>query len=244
MNLRKVAPVRPIRNHLAKRSLIAAALVVGFLGVSMNTLVTGASASVLGGSPVASCVGVSVTLTNFVASTNENSITLVVGAASSTQTFPSPGTTVSFPWSSIGVNAAAGGTTTYSFTWTDTTGETGTLGPYTFNAASCVVTTTTAPATPTTVAAVTTTLPPTTVAPTTVPPTTAAPVVAARTQTATKPKHVAGGGGAGKPIAAATTVHTGEPWAGSGPLVVAITLVGLTMIGLGERLRRRQRRIG
>src|SRR5580704_2921735 len=111
----------------------------------MSTLVTDASASVLDGSPVASCTGVSVTLANFVASTSENSVTLVVGTATSTQSFPSPGATITFPWSNVGVNAAAGGTTTYSFTWMDTTGETGTLGPYTFDAASCVVTTTTAP---------------------------------------------------------------------------------------------------
>jgi uncharacterized repeat protein (TIGR01451 family) len=44
------------------------------------------------------------------------------------------------------------------------------------------------------------------------------------------------------PIPAATTPHTGEPFAGSGPIDLAIFLTGLTLLGAGEWLRRRQRK--
>jgi uncharacterized repeat protein (TIGR01451 family) len=45
---------------------------------------------------------------------------------------------------------------------------------------------------------------------------------------------------AATPIAAATTVHTGEPFAGTGPLVVAIAAAGALLLGAGEMLRRRR----
>ena len=40
-------------------------------------------------------------------------------------------------------------------------------------------------------------------------------------------------------ISGATTVHTGEPWAGSKPYVVAVVLLGLSLMGLGFFERRR-----
>jgi len=43
------------------------------------------------------------------------------------------------------------------------------------------------------------------------------------------------------PVAAATTVHTGEPWGGSGPLVLAAVGVGIVMMALGAELLRRRR---
>ena len=42
-------------------------------------------------------------------------------------------------------------------------------------------------------------------------------------------------------VQGATTVHTGEPWAGSGPLATAIGAFGVGLVGLGEITRRRQR---
>jgi hypothetical protein len=44
------------------------------------------------------------------------------------------------------------------------------------------------------------------------------------------------------PVAGATTVHTGEPWGGSGPWVLAVAGVGLAMMALGGELLRRRRR--
>ena len=44
------------------------------------------------------------------------------------------------------------------------------------------------------------------------------------------------------PIPAATTPHTGEPFAGAGPIDLAAFFTGLTLLGAGEWLRRRQRR--
>jgi uncharacterized repeat protein (TIGR01451 family) len=41
-------------------------------------------------------------------------------------------------------------------------------------------------------------------------------------------------------IAGATTVHTGEPWAGSGPVVAAIGAAGALLVGIGVRRRRRR----
>jgi hypothetical protein len=43
------------------------------------------------------------------------------------------------------------------------------------------------------------------------------------------------------PVAGATTIHTGEPWGGSGPWVLAATGVGLAMMALGGELLRRRR---
>jgi MYXO-CTERM domain-containing protein len=40
-------------------------------------------------------------------------------------------------------------------------------------------------------------------------------------------------------IGGATTVHTGEPWAGSRPYVVVVFALGLSLLGLGEVRRRR-----
>jgi hypothetical protein len=44
---------------------------------------------------------------------------------------------------------------------------------------------------------------------------------------------------AGAPIPQATAVHTGEPFAGTGPLVVAVSAFGLGLLGLGLAMRRR-----
>jgi uncharacterized repeat protein (TIGR01451 family)/fimbrial isopeptide formation D2 family protein len=44
------------------------------------------------------------------------------------------------------------------------------------------------------------------------------------------------------PVPGATTVHTGEPWAGSRPYEVAVIVMGAGLMGLGMVLRRRQRR--
>lgn len=41
-------------------------------------------------------------------------------------------------------------------------------------------------------------------------------------------------------IAGATTVHTGEPWAGSAPIVAAIGAAGALLVGIGARRRRRR----
>ena len=43
------------------------------------------------------------------------------------------------------------------------------------------------------------------------------------------------------PVAGATTVHTGEPWGGSGPWVLAAAGVGLAIMALGGELLRRRR---
>ncbi|MDA8279046.1 MAG: hypothetical protein M0Z63_01235 [Actinomycetota bacterium] len=43
-------------------------------------------------------------------------------------------------------------------------------------------------------------------------------------------------------IAGATTVHTGKPWAGSQPIVLAVLTGALAFLGLGERRRRRSHR--
>ena len=98
----------------------------------------------------------------------------------------------------------------------------------------------------TTVHAVDDPLPPvtsTTLAPTTT--TTVEPVATttpAPTTTITAPPPVAGSsGGSSTAIVGATTVHTGEPWAGALPVVVALGLLGLVMVTVGEHLRRRTR---
>jgi uncharacterized repeat protein (TIGR01451 family) len=44
-------------------------------------------------------------------------------------------------------------------------------------------------------------------------------------------------------VPGATTVHTGEPWAGSKPLEVLVLIAGSFAAGLGELLRRRSRRL-
>jgi uncharacterized repeat protein (TIGR01451 family) len=44
------------------------------------------------------------------------------------------------------------------------------------------------------------------------------------------------------PIADATSVHTGEPWAGSGPYVLGLFAFGLALIGFGQSRRRRSAR--
>jgi hypothetical protein len=49
----------------------------------------------------------------------------------------------------------------------------------------------------------------------------------------------AAGSGASEPIPGATTVHTGEPWAGALPLAVGFGGLGLLLTGLGARRRRR-----
>jgi len=41
------------------------------------------------------------------------------------------------------------------------------------------------------------------------------------------------------PISGATTVHTGEPWAGSKPFVIVLIAFGLSLMGLGYFQRRR-----
>jgi len=61
----------------------------------------------------------------------------------------------------------------------------------------------------------------------TTPVTTTAATAASTTSTATTP------------IAGATTVHTGEPWAGSRPYVVAVVAFGFSLMGLGFFERRR-----
>jgi len=43
------------------------------------------------------------------------------------------------------------------------------------------------------------------------------------------------------PISAATSVHTGEPWAGSLPYVVGVSSGGSLLVGGGLVLRRRRR---
>jgi hypothetical protein len=40
-------------------------------------------------------------------------------------------------------------------------------------------------------------------------------------------------------ITGATTVHTGEPWAGSTPYVLAVLALGLSLLGFGQVRRRR-----
>jgi hypothetical protein len=46
---------------------------------------------------------------------------------------------------------------------------------------------------------------------------------------------------AGSAVQGATTVNTGEPWAGSGPFVAAVAALGAGMLGAGFWLRRRRR---
>jgi len=48
-----------------------------------------------------------------------------------------------------------------------------------------------------------------------------------------------GSAGALVPVTGATTVHTGEPWAGSKPFVIVLIAFGLSLMGLGYFQRRR-----
>jgi uncharacterized repeat protein (TIGR01451 family) len=89
---------------------------------------------------------------------------------------------------------------------------------------STTTTTTTTTTTPTT-----TSTPPTT--PTSTPPPPAA---------STAPVTAAQSGDSPTPIDDATTVHTGEPWAGSTPYVLIVLALGLSLLGLGGEFRRRQ----
>jgi uncharacterized repeat protein (TIGR01451 family) len=58
-------------------------------------------------------------------------------------------------------------------------------------------------------------------------------------QTPTNPVTAAQTGAAPTTIDGATTVHTGEPWAGSTPYVAVVFAFGLSLLGLGEVRRRR-----
>jgi hypothetical protein len=49
----------------------------------------------------------------------------------------------------------------------------------------------------------------------------------------------ASGTAATQTVSGATTVHTGEPWAGSKPFVVVLVVFGLSLMGLGYLKRRR-----
>ena len=59
--------------------------------------------------------------------------------------------------------------------------------------------------------------------------------------TTTVPVPVAGATAVPVPVAGATTVHTGMPWAGSGPYAAALLGFGGSLVGLGLRQRRRVR---
>ncbi|HYA68923.1 MAG TPA: prealbumin-like fold domain-containing protein [Acidimicrobiales bacterium] len=61
------------------------------------------------------------------------------------------------------------------------------------------------------------------------------------TTTAPPPPVAGSSGGSSTPIVGATTVHTGEAWAGALPVVVALGLLGLVTVTIGEHLHRRTR---
>jgi hypothetical protein len=44
-----------------------------------------------------------------------------------------------------------------------------------------------------------------------------------------------------EPVAGATSVHTGEPWAGSKPWLIAVLALGLALTAMGQTMRRRSR---
>ncbi len=60
------------------------------------------------------------------------------------------------------------------------------------------------------------------------------------TTTTTSPVTAAATGGAPAAIDGASTVHTGEPWAGSTPYVLAVLAFGISLLGLGAEMRRRR----
>jgi hypothetical protein len=43
------------------------------------------------------------------------------------------------------------------------------------------------------------------------------------------------------PVIGATSVHTGEPWAGTGPYVLFLLALGFGLLAVGEVVRRRRR---
>jgi uncharacterized protein DUF11 len=84
----------------------------------------------------------------------------------------------------------------------------------------------------TTTTTTTTTTPP----PSTTPPTSTPPLPAA----STAPVTAAQSSPIPTPIDDATTVHTGEPWAGSTPYVLIVLALGFSLMGLGGEVRRRR----
>jgi hypothetical protein len=66
-------------------------------------------------------------------------------------------------------------------------------------------------------------------------------VTKSATKPVTKTQSTTGGASSPTPVAAATTAHTGEPWGGSGPWVLAAAGVGLALMALGGELLRRRR---
>jgi len=71
-----------------------------------------------------------------------------------------------------------------------------------------------------------------------IPPPPTAPTIPTTTTTTTAPPTAAGGGKS--TISGATTVHTGEPWAGSTPFVAATAGLGAMLLGTGLLWRRRR----
>jgi hypothetical protein len=61
--------------------------------------------------------------------------------------------------------------------------------------------------------------------------------------TASTPAAPATAAAAGSAVKSATSVHTGEPWAGSRPLVIGALLFGAGLVGAGAWARRRQTRV-
>ena len=73
--------------------------------------------------------------------------------------------------------------------------------------------------------------------------TTTTPVTTTPGDTTTATTTVLPSASPAKAISGATTVETGEPWAGSTPYVVAVFAAGLALLGCGELRRRRRSRV-
>ncbi|HXQ44220.1 MAG TPA: hypothetical protein VN816_06250 [Acidimicrobiales bacterium] len=78
--------------------------------------------------------------------------------------------------------------------------------------------------------------------PTPVPPVTKPTVSPPPSTVTSSPKAPVTSPAAGSAITGATSVHTGEPWAGSTPYVVTLLALGLSLLGLGQVRRRKATR--
>jgi hypothetical protein len=243
---------------VTRPSCARAALLGGI--VAAGALAAAPQADAVATPEVANCAGVSITFQDvpgtpfFVlpataSAPNEAWLYAVTPSGIETspiQTFTTIGATLTFPWSSVGVDTTGGGTVEYYFGFRDTNGETGYIASpaaslelpqpsnyFSYAAQGCVpaaavTATTSAPA------SATTTLAPTTPAP-------LIPTVAAASDTATlRPRATVAVKARAAAVAGATSVRTGEPFAGTGPLAAALAAGGMLLLGFGAVLRRRR----
>jgi len=233
--------------------------------VGAGALVAAPQADAVATPEVANCAGVSITFQDVAGAAATESGTFFVFPAtagapnevwlyavtpngvetSPIQSFTTIGATLTFPWSSVGVDTAGGGTVEYYFGFRDTNGETGYISSpvasltlpqpsnyFSYDTQSCV---SAAVVTTTTIAPPTTPVTPTTTAPVT------QAVAAVSGEARPRPKATTAVAQA-RPVAVveATSVQTGEPFAGTGPLAAALGAAGMLLVGFGALLRRRR----